>query len=103
MSISKNGINYSDVEYSTEWLDLSKYKILEPKVGVFIFSNFFYQIKFIGKSNDSEIVRAIEGAINDGKSLGSSKVKVIYTKNNVKAFKLQKRLIVKYNPPLNRE
>ncbi len=89
---------YPNVIDSTDWLDLYKYKGLETKRGVFVFSNFFYQVKYVGWAGDGDLVKEISDAIKSGKSEGATKVKVLYTKSELFAMKLEQRLIKRYNP-----
>ncbi len=91
-------ISYPKVIDSTEWIDLDKYKGLETRKGVYILSNFFYQVKYVGWAGDGDLVKEISGAIKNGKSAGASKIKVLYTKSELFAMVLEKRLIDKYNP-----
>lgn len=97
MSTLNTDIRLLKVVDTTEWIALERYKSLEQGPGVFLLSNLFYQVKFIGKTNDGEMVKAIDDGIRNAKSTGVAKVKVIYTKNESQAIELQKRLIAKYN------
>ncbi|HCT30234.1 MAG TPA: hypothetical protein DIW31_05770 [Bacteroidales bacterium] len=94
--------NYSSkVTYSTDWLDLEKYKGLESGFGVFIFSNFFYQVKYVGIAREGEMINSIQESIGIGKSVGVTKIKVLYTKTESQALVIRRRLIDRYNPILN--
>lgn len=97
MSNLKVDINSSKVVGTTEWIALEKYKSLEQGPGVFLLSNFFYQVKFVGNTKDGEMVRAIDEAVKKSKSAGVARVKVYYTKSEFQAILLRKRLITKYN------
>lgn len=97
MSTLNTDIKSFKVVDTTEWIALERYKNLEQGPGVFLLSNFFYQVKFIGKTQDGEMVKAIDEALKKAKSAGVAKVKVIYTKSESHANQLQKRLIAKYN------
>lgn len=103
MSILSVDINSYKVVDSTEWIALERYKNLEQGPGVFLLSNFFYQVKFIGKTKGGEMVKAIDEAIEKAKPAGVAKVKVFYTKSESQAILLQKRLIAKYNPSQKRK
>jgi len=98
VSILNADIKSFKVVDTTDWIALERYKNLEQGPGVFLLSNFFYQVKFIGKTSDGELVKAIDEAIEKSKSAGVAKVKVIYTKSESHAIQLQKRLIAKYSP-----
>ncbi len=101
MSTVNTDISLFKVVDTTEWIAIERYKNLEQGPGVFLLSNLFYQVKFIGKTNDGEMIKAIDDGIRKAKSTGVAKVKVIYTKNESQAIELQKRLIAKYNPIQN--
>lgn len=83
---------------STNWLDLAKYKGLDTRRGVFILSNFFYQVKFIGRADDGSLIKEISDAIKNGKSIGATKIKVLYTDTEIHAISLERKLIKRYHP-----
>lgn len=101
MSILNADIKSFKVVDTTEWIALERYKSLEQGPGVFLLSNFFYQVKFVGKTKDGEMVKAIDEAVKKAKSEGVARVKVFYTKSESQAIILRKRLISKYNPIQN--
>ena len=92
---------YSRVVQSTDWLDLEKYEGLEGKTGVFIFSSFFFQVKYVGRAGAGDMVSKISEAIKKGKATGSTKIKVIYTTSEKHAITLEKKLILRYHPAFN--
>lgn len=98
MELHNIDIIYPRVVESSDWLELDKYRELEGGLGVFIFSNFFFQVKYVGRSGSCGVVEGIAEAIKNGKSAGSSRVKVIYTKSENRAISLEKKLINRYNP-----
>ncbi len=85
---------------STDWIELGGFRNLEQGSGVFVFSNFLYQVKYIGKARNKEMIESIDEAIRNGKSVGISKLKVYYTKNEYHAMMLQKKLMMRYKSAL---
>lgn len=88
----------SKVVESTDWLDLNKYRVLESGRGVYLLSNFFFQVKFVGRLVEGDLITEISNTIKSGKSNGATKIKVLYTRSEIQAISLERKLIKKYNP-----
>lgn len=101
MELNHVSCMYPRVFDTTDWLELEKYKELEDGLGVFILSNFFFQVQYIGRAGEKGIVSGISDAIKSGKSAGATKIKVLYTRSEKQAIQLEKDLIVKYHPVKN--
>ena len=88
--------------FSEWWIKLKDFEELEARAGVYLFANDKYDIKYIGKSGASKMIKKVRGAITKNKNKGATKVRALYTNSNTKAQSLQKYLITKYNPVNNR-
>jgi hypothetical protein len=86
---------------SSNWCQIEDYRLLESRTGVFIFVNFLFQVKYIGKAEEGMLLTKINEAITSGKSQGALLIKVLYTKTLDKTESLEHDLVSKYSPSNN--
>jgi hypothetical protein len=86
---------------SSNWCQIEDYRLLEQRTGVFIFVNFLFQVKYIGKAEEGKLITKIKEAIRTGKSHGAILIKALYTKSFDKTESLEHDLVSKYSPSNN--
>jgi excinuclease UvrABC nuclease subunit len=91
------------VSVSEWWINLKEHETLEPRAGVYLFSNSKLDIKYIGHAGAGQMVQEVTNAMKKKKSKGASQVRALYTNSHQKAESLEKLLIQKYDPVNNRK
>lgn len=97
---SQDNRDYRVVEHAN-WRQLTNYKDLEARSGVYIFADVNKQVKYVGKAGPWRMVDEISSAIQRGKHYGATHVKALYTNSDTNARTLESYLKRKYNPPNN--
>ena len=96
----------------SEWINLTDYRTLEARTGVYIFADDDFDVKYIGKAggrrmvveSDNDTIKnlfEVYSAIYRKKGTGATKVKALYTYRDTQALTLEGELIKKYSPPNN--
>jgi hypothetical protein len=89
------------VSHST-WVPINIYPNLIPeKVGVYIFADDDFDVKYICNTGIEGMRRGIADGITLGKDRDATQVKALYTESFSDAESLRINLTAKYNPPNN--
>ncbi|MCW4051364.1 MAG: hypothetical protein NWE89_16705 [Candidatus Bathyarchaeota archaeon] len=83
------------------WKSLQNLGTIEPRSGVYVFTDSLYNVKYIGKAGHGKMLQEINQAMEIGKDTGAEHVKALFTTSETNAESLQRRLVSKYKPSNN--
>jgi excinuclease UvrABC nuclease subunit len=87
---------------TSAFVSLKKCDTIKDNAGVYLFVDKDQDVKFIGKAGDGEMIAAINKAINEtNKTLGTVRLKALYTDSDESALSLKKDLLGIYRPANN--
>ena len=87
---------------TSPFVSFMKCDSIKDNAGVYLFVDKNQEVKFIGKAGDGEMIAAINKAIEEGnKTLGTIRVKALYTDSDDNALGLKKDLVSIYRPANN--